>query len=157
MKRIFLLLLIVFVSTATSFACTCIEIKESIRKKIEQAYSQSDIIFTGKVLSKEIKTHDEYTSSRDPIIYTVEIINLIKGEYKTGTIEVVSERSGASCGYLFELGKSYLIYSTESTHFSDLTKNPSDIYTGLCSGNQELRRTRKMELRILKRLSDKTK
>jgi len=153
MKRIILILLLLFVSTATSLACTCIGMKESIRKKIETAYSRSDIIFTGKILSKETKTHEEYTSSADPVIYKIEIINLIKGKFQKGTIEVVSERSGASCGYLFELGKSYLIYSTKSTHFSELTKNQSDYYTGLCNRNKELRKTRKKELRILKRLS----
>ena len=157
MKKIaqILLLVLILIPTSKVLACTCIGTNESLSKKVNKAYVESDLIFTGKVISKEIKTNGKYQSSADPVIYKFEIIKKIKGEISVSVIEVVSERDEQSCGYMFEVGKSYLVYSAESTHFTSTTKTKSDFVTGLCRRNQKLNKTRKRELRKLNRLANK--
>lgn len=94
-------------------------------------------------------------SSADPIIYKFEITETIKGKQKKQVIEIASQRNGSSCGYKFELGKSYLVYSRKSAHFSTKTKNEIDFVTSLCDRNQILENTRKREFRQLKKLNRK--
>lgn len=157
MKNTVLLLLISVFSLTTSFACSCIDIEQSLSKKVEQAYSQSDLIISGKVINIEIVNKGTITSSADPLIYKFEVIKFIKGELKTEIIEIASERSGASCGYTFQLGKSYLVYARKSNHFSAKTHNEFDFVTGLCTRNQSLKDVKRKEFRKLKRLNCRNK
>ncbi len=145
------LILIFLLSFTKSFACSCVEIDESLSKKVERAFNQSDLIISGKVVDIIVVNNSKIKSSADPIIYKFEILKKFKGKIEKQFIEIASEASRASCGYSFELGKSYLVYARKSTHFVKMTKNKFDFVTGLCSRNQELSGVRKKELRKLKR------
>jgi len=155
MKKAFLLILIFIFSITKTFACSCIETNESLSKKVEKAFNQSDLIISGKVIEVVIVNKAKMKSSADPIIYKFEIIKTVKGKTEKEIIEIASEIGGASCGYKFELGKSYLVYARKSTHFAEMTKNEFDFVTSLCDRNQKLNNVDKKELRKLKNLNCK--
>lgn len=157
MKKTFLLILFFIFSINETFACSCIKMNESLSKKVEKAFTQADLIISGKVVEIKIVNKARMKSSADPIIYRFEIIKTIKGKIEKEIIEITSETSGASCGYKFELGKSYLVYARKSTHFAKMTKNESDFVTSLCDRNQKLSKVHKKELRKLEKLSSKNK
>jgi hypothetical protein len=157
MKKIFLLILIFTFSIAKSFACSCIETNESLSEKVQIAFHQADLIISGKVVEIIIVNKARIRSSADPIIYKFEIAKTIKGKIQKEIIEIASETSEASCGYKFELGKSYLVYALKSSHFGELTKNEFDYVTSLCNRNQKLKKVNKKELRKLKNLNCKKK
>ena len=149
MKRTILLIFIFITSITNIFACTCAVLNESLSKKVQKSFNQSDLILIGKVIDKELKynENEKYQSSADPTIYKFEVTKIIKGELKKEIIEIASERSEISCGYEFEIGKSYLVYARKSSHFSSLTKNEFDFVTSLCSRNQKLSKVKKEELK----------
>lgn len=155
MKKTFSLILILIFSITETFACSCIETNESLSKKVEKAFTQSDLIISGKVVEIIIVNKTRMKSSADPVIYKFEITKTIKGKVEREVIDIASEISGASCGYKFELGKSYLVYARKSTHFSSKTKNEFDFVTSLCDRNQKLNKVDKKELRKLKKLNCK--
>jgi len=157
MKKTLLLSLVLLLSATKTFACSCIETNESISKKITKEFDQSDLIITGKVIDIKIVNKEKQKSSFDPIIYKFEVLKNIKGALKTKVIDIVSVESGASCGYKFELGKSYLVYSKKSVYYSSKTKNEYDFATGLCKRNQKLKNVSKKEFRKLEKLSAKKK
>ncbi len=154
MKKTIALLTLILVSTANMYACTCIKIQASLDEKVKYEFSKSDLIFTGKVIDKEIKSNGQYISTADPVIYTLEIIYKIKGNIETRTIEIISARSVGSCGYPFQVGESYLVYSIISDHWSAITEKKSVFITGQCRRNQKLKETQKRELNILKKLAE---
>jgi hypothetical protein len=155
MKKTFLLVLILLFSITKSFACSCAETNESLSKKVEKAFTKSDLIISGKVIDVKIVNKARIISSADPIIYKFEITKIIKGKLNKQVVEIASEERGARCGYKFELGKSYLVYGRKSTHFSSQTNNEFDFVTSLCDRNQKLEIVDKKEFRKLKKLNCK--
>ncbi len=153
MKKTSLLILIFLFSITKTFACSCIKTNEPLSKKVKKAFIQSDLIITGKVIDIKIVNTGKFKSSADPIIYKFEIIKVVKGKLKKEIIEIASETNGASCGYRFELGKSYLVYSRKSTHFSSTTNNKFDFVTSLCDRTQKLKNVNRNELKKLKELN----
>jgi Tissue inhibitor of metalloproteinase len=153
MKKAYLIIFIFSLAITKTFACSCIGTNESLSKKVQKSFNQSDLILIGKVIDKELIFNEEYQSSADPVIYKFEVTKIIKGKLKKEIIEIASERSEISCGYEFEIGKSYLVYALRSSHFSSITKNEFDLVTSLCSRNQKLSKVKKEELRKLKKLA----
>jgi len=149
------LLLIFLLSISNAFACICTETNITLSKKVEKAFSESDLIISGKVIDLIIVNTAKHRSSNDPIIYKFEITKVIKGELKKELIEIVSKASESRCGYEFKLGKSYLVYARKSTRFSSKTNNEFDFVTGLCDRNQNLKYVLKKEFRKLEKLNDK--
>jgi len=153
MKKNFLIVLfLIFISTE-SFACSCGGRHESLSKQVKRSFDNTDLIFTGKVIKITEINNSLLKSSADPIIYTFEIIQVIKGQVQKKNIEIASAISSASCGYNFRIGKSYLVYSRKSTRYSKLTKNKFYFSTSLCSRNQFLSKVSKKEFRKLKELN----
>lgn len=150
MKKILGLLCAMSISIFSSRACTCVEIHTSLQKKVKTAFRDADLIFTGLVIDIEkVQTAKPYSSSLDPVIYTFRIINNIKGTTTSEIVKVSSARSGASCGYMFQLDYAYLVYSYNSDqdeHNKDLGVS---FDTSLCSRNQRLTNSLKKELKIL--------
>ncbi|NOY48656.1 MAG: hypothetical protein GXO84_10795 [Chlorobi bacterium] len=157
MKKTILLIFIFIISITNIFACTCALLNESLSKKIQESFNQSDLILIGKVIEKELKFNEKYQSSADPVIYKFEVAKIIKGKLKKEIIDIASERSEISCGYEFEIGKSYLVYAIKSSHFSSITKNEFDLVTSLCSRNQKLSKVKREEIRKLKKLASEIK
>lgn len=155
MKKLFLLIFLFVFSITKTFACSCVETNGSLTEKVRKAFTESDLIISGKVIDIKIVNTGKIKSSADPAVYKFEITKTIKGKLEKKVIEIASAESGTSCGYKFELGESYLVYARKSTHFSSKTKNEFDFVTGLCDRNQKLNKVKKKELRKLKKLNCK--
>ena len=157
MKKTVLLILFFIFSITKTFSCSCIETNESLSKKVKRAFSQSDLIISGKVVEILIVNKAKMKFSADPIIYKFEIIKVIKGKITKKIIEIASETMEMSCGYNFELGKSYLVYARKSTHFSKMTNNKFDFVTSLCDRNKIVEKVQEKEFLELKKLNIKNK
>jgi hypothetical protein len=90
-------------------ACSCVQMTP------EQALMNADAAWVGVVTAAD---------GNDPVRYTFAVEQMVKGELAI-TVDVVSSRSGASCGMEFALAQRWRIYA----------KNGQ---TGLCSGNELL-------------------
>lgn len=154
MKSYILTFFIVFLSLSKAIACTCISEKESLKKKVKKEFLRSDVIFTGNVTAiTDLKKRSNRYSSGDPIQYTFEIIEQIKGVDTKRKIQIISARSGSSCGYRFQIGKTYMVYAMGSDYYSKDTGNKLDYSTSICSRNNHVARVSKKEKRILRKLS----
>ncbi len=155
MRAFVLLFTLLLIFTTKLSACSCIEENNSFRKKVKTEYVESDLIFTGTVLSrKEIpKTSRKVFGSA--VVFTFEVSEIIKGKRHHSQIEVITNSDGASCGYEFEVGNTYLVYSRQSHYYTPVTQSKSDFITGLCYRNQKLKNVRKKEHRILSRMARK--
>jgi hypothetical protein len=97
MKRT-LLILLAIIGTLTSYACRCHSVTFS------EEVAQSDQIFIGTVLKK---------TSVDKAYYLFSISQMFKGN-QTDTLTIKTGFGGPDCGMLFEIGKTYIVYSTNN-------------------------------------------
>ena len=93
-----------------SFACSCIP-----QPSMEKAIDETDVVVTGKVLSKEAFTKKDGRLSKyftRNVKYKIEVTKIHKGKIKKGIITIVTGPAmGGDCGVFFEIGKSYTIYA----------------------------------------------
>ncbi len=104
-----------------SWACTC-----ATPPTANVAAVMSDAVFSGTVLSRS--RPDSTSSSRGFDEYRIDVDQIWKGT-TVDSVSVFSSGSGASCGYDFKPGSTYLIYARESQ---------GQLLTGLCSRNKPL-------------------
>jgi hypothetical protein len=156
MKNFILIIIFVLISITETIACSCIEENISLGKKVKIEFKRSDLVFTGKVIDIIDNETGETTFSGYPLIYIFEVVQTFKGKSETKIIEVVSARDPESCGYKFNLGETYLVYSINSDFYNSYTRNNSDFITSLCDRNNPLATTEKREIRKLERLSKNT-
>lgn len=90
-----LLLLLATIGTFTSYACKCKILKFS------EEVAQSDQIFIGKVVKK---------MTADKAYYLFTISKKFKGDIQD-SLTITTGLGGADCGMVFEVGKTYLVYS----------------------------------------------
>ncbi|MFS0822344.1 hypothetical protein [Bacillus sp. 1P02SD] len=105
---VLLLLFLIFISLfpRQASACDCAR-SESVNEEL----NRKTAVFSGKVIGLSDKNESSYNqSSADPIKVLFEVKESWKGIH-TSQIIVSTARSGASCGYEFELNKEYLVYS----------------------------------------------
>ena len=149
---------ILFGSLYTANACSCIKKHTSLIKQTKYNYNNSVIVFSGKVIDKKVFPKSEkYNSSMDPVVVTFEVDQFYKGNYYKKTIALITTADGASCGYHFEIGNSYMVYSNEYETYIPATKNTHKYRTGLCSGNKLRKNIKQKELKRLKRFRKKQK
>lgn len=96
MKRTFLLLLAT-IGTLTTYACKCYTLTFS------EEIAQADHIFIGTVLKK---------TAADKAYYLFSVSQMLKGD-KSDTLTVKTGFGGPDCGVVFEVGKTYLVYTHE--------------------------------------------
>src|SRR3989344_5939889 len=100
-------------------ACSC-----AMLGSPEESLQVANAVFSGRVVSVEMP-QGFIQSSVDPVRVTFEVDRFWKGPaFKER--EIITPRSSASCGYYFNKGKSYLVY----TYFD---KESQEEYTGICS------------------------
>jgi hypothetical protein len=140
-------------------------IKESLGKKVEKSFIESDLIFTGKVIGKEIKTTEIYVAELDKkqtyvrAVFTFEIIDKISGKFNVEKIEIVTSDGEESCGFEFQIGKKYLVFSRiydQRIAFSpylNQEKVKPFYSTDLCMRTNLVTRVKKREIKKLKRLA----
>ena len=95
-KLVFLFILISF--NTSVLACSC------AKSEIEDAYENFDYIFKGKVTSVEPSNKSSFNKIKFDVYHSY------KGP-ESNIRDVFSHQSGATCGYSFELGSEYIVFS----------------------------------------------
>lgn len=129
MKKIKVVFFLIFVVKITS-ACTCIG-----TENINDAYASSDVVFSGKVISKDIIEVKDSISGLiiKKIRYQVQTEKYFKGVNSEQIVTIISGMGQGDCGYTFELNTKYIIYSNwNNSHFFNGQKVNRFLYTDIC-------------------------
>lgn len=101
-------------SAATVSACSCLPPQpgETLRSQVRKAKAPAKAIFVGKVVS--IRYSDEKMDGKPVTVYAkIAVTRSWKGP-RTEFIEVATANICCLCGYAFEDGKTYIVYSSSS-------------------------------------------
>lgn len=160
MKGIILTALCVVFSIANSYStCSCEE------QNTKDSYKKSDLIFTAKLIDKEIKISEMSAPKIGKkqlyrrVIFTFEVIELIKGKKTSNIITINSKCDNID----FSRGEEYLIYSYYSEYL--LTTNfylngekvTPFLATDVCTKTKALALVDKKEIKKLKKYARKRK
>lgn len=149
MKRLLVTFLLLFIVKSTA-ACTCIGME-----KLRDAFMYSEVIILGKIISKDTISFKSSSSGLTirQNIYQVKVHSYYKGKSNDQIITMISGFGNGDCGYVFEVDKTYIIYSNRNEHPSFNHQNINDfLSTDLC------KRTKiydKKEIKKLERLGRK--
>lgn len=130
------------------WACSCIG-----EKTVKEEVSKSDVIFSGKIISKNIFTVNDDNLPSGLVLKKAEYIILVtkiyKGQTTSDTLKLITGVGSGDCGYEFAIGSEYIIYSVRSNkYFESGNKVETFLYTDICT---RTRRIDKKELRNIKR------
>ena len=118
------------------FACSCIELPQPPKQRIEGKLKYNQAVFTGKILEITKKPVSRNVISPDVLI-KIKVERSWK-EILPEVIFITSELSdGVSCGAYFEIGKSYLIYA-QGTDENSLTTSRCDFNTEVEKATEDL-------------------
>ena len=116
----------VFASPA--LACSC------AAELTDAEYSaDADVVFVGRV--DEIHTTEPMRSTADPATWTFVVDEVFKGEVQAYT-EVVSARSGASCGLELKRGRTALVFASYGTGGGLVDVGEDELGASLCGGSR---------------------
>ncbi len=159
-KTIFITFLLLILSANRIFACSC------IKSNIKKEFDQSDLIFTGKVVAINerilidsilVENGKFHIREYRQIDFKFKVEKLIKGQIKTEFIIISTTGGGTDCGNYFDLNSEHLVYSYASDirlgSFDENAKTKPYFTTSLCTRTKKLERTKKREVRKLKRLA----
>jgi hypothetical protein len=119
-KRSISILVLAIGFTSSTEACSC-----APTPPVCEAYWQANAVFVGvPVGRRELKESDSST-----VAYRFLVQDPWRG-VKDKEVEVRTGYGGGDCGYVFEFGKSYLIYSWGG--------NAQPLRTGICSRTRQL-------------------
>lgn len=116
-KLVLLSAFLLFLSIIKVNACSC------SRVGIIKNQKQSDVVFKGKVINvNELVTIETYPRSEEEFEYRryeflFEVKSLYKGRRKfnnTEKLTIITTGGGADCGSWFDLGETYLVYSSKT-------------------------------------------
>ena len=89
-----------------SHACSCVP-----RGTPSEALAESAAVFAGKVISvRELERDGEVVSSLDPTTVEFKVATVWKGPANQ-TVQLTTPRGEASCGFSFDEGVEYIVYS----------------------------------------------
>ena len=128
-------------SVETVSACSCLPPQpgESLKTQVRKSKSSATAIFVGKVVS--IRYSDEKSDGKPVTMYAkIAVERSWKGP-QTEFIEVQTMNICCLCGYTFEDGKTYIVYSSSSDPSAPVvsscsrtssitTKSPDEKYLG---------------------------
>jgi len=139
--------------------CCCSQVRSCdcpVKPILDSAVVGSSCIFYGTVFSKEkiiyrdnldgtYKELDSLESVNEPIIlgfYRVTFIQckIYKGDSKKRKIVVMTEIPRNACGYNFEIGKKYIVYSNGNSSLNQ------ELYTNSCSRTMLFNRNENCDL-----------
>lgn len=130
------ILLLFTIVTNPTVACDCVG-----RATVEEGVKSSDLVVTGKIISKEIiLTNDtidfglKEDSTKNILIlpinkakYKLIVLKKFKGNLQQDTLTIITGVGGGDCGFEFTVGQKYIIYAQK-------IKSPWDTYhTNTCS------------------------
>ena len=108
---------------------------------MKEAIKKTDVIMKGKIISKDSFSKDDHniTGLRMSYVkYTVVVSEIIKGKMKSKKIIIATAPGGAGdCGYLFEVGKTYMIFAGKHTE----NKKDKFLYTSICTKTSKFNKT----------------
>ena len=107
-KAVYILLALVlfgFGSAGNAVACGCAASLEPLEKQIQEAFTNSVTIFSGRVV--EVK---ESPADKSKFIVKLKVVQSWKGAAKR-EIFITTAKENSMCGYFFEIGKKYLVYA----------------------------------------------
>lgn len=132
-KQIFLIIFFVAFSSV-AYCCSCIG-----EATVKQELKRSDVVFTGKVISKKII---DTRSPTDTLMqglkmymaeYTLQVSTIFKGKIKQDTITIITGVGGGDCGFNFEIGTEDIVYSSfENKYYPHGNTVSKFLYTNIC-------------------------
>jgi hypothetical protein len=121
-KRLFIILTFVLTGLFNSAsACSCIG-----ETTVKDAVKSADAVVFGQIISSEtIKTYDTLDLGENvpknsnlymmvEVRFKVLVLKKHKGKFKADTLTIVTGVGGGDCGYMFEVGKKYVIYAYDT-------------------------------------------
>ncbi|HEX8247007.1 MAG TPA: hypothetical protein VF599_02390 [Pyrinomonadaceae bacterium] len=124
MKKLFFVsvvcVLIIFAGVIETAACSCLALpaETTLNQAVRKAYKDSNAIFSGKVLAIAKNPNSGF------VIVKFKVDKSWKGKISS-ILSVKTGIGGGDCGYQFEIGKKYLVY----THGD----NAADLGVSICS------------------------
>jgi hypothetical protein len=145
-KRLYLLIALLL--SFDTWACSCIG-----GKNVHRAIEKSDVVLTGKIVSRDVIVVQDSTLPSCLILrraeYTVCVGTVYKGKPIKDTIRLITGMGHGDCGYKFRIGSDYIIYAERKTnYFESGTTVPPFLYTDICTGTTL---TNRKERRLIKR------
>jgi hypothetical protein len=149
MKKIFLILTIIITCVIKTIASECPD-----KDSIEKAVKNSDLVIKGFVISSQIvdsidslsviipENDSVYTFplfSWNYIQYKILVLEVYKGKVKGDTIIIMTGTGDQDWGFLFEIGKNYIIYAISERNYRKKWEKEGpcifvgDYYTDICS------------------------
>ena len=108
--------------TSTAVACSC------ERRTDAYHFKRAEVVFYGVARATRPETGDIVTTDfYDPATTTLEVLGEVKGEGKK-RYDIYHGRDGASCGFAFAVGWSYLVFAWHD--------DAGRLVTALCSGTR---------------------
>lgn len=143
MKLFFKIFLLIIITTGSASACKCVD-----EDSVNQAFRKTPQVFHGKVLSMKLVPFSETVKKEkaDSIrmllkddkqkldlfdlnyIYKIEfqVLEGFKGSSTGKKVTVYTAMHSASCGYAFELNKTYIIYALEEGYMKSVFMSKSE-------------------------------
>lgn len=132
-----LLLILLLIISLKSYSCSCAGVP-AITKNWESANE----IFTGEIIKVDTLLYGN--NGAKIYSYTCRILNSYKSEIYPGReLRTILSQSSASCDFMFQLGKTYLIYAKAESQ---------TLASSICSRTNILENVEKEELQTLEKL-----
>lgn len=136
-----LLILLLFISLKT-YSCSC-----DVIPPINKNWESADEIFTGEIIKVDSLLYGN--NGAKIYAFTCKVLKSYKSEIYPGReFRTVLGQSSASCDFIFQVGKVYLIYAKEESQ---------TLACSICSRTNLLEKVEKEELETLKKLYEEYK
>ena len=149
MKKIAGLLFISILIPFLGLACSCIG-EETVKDAIKKA----DVVLVGRVIKSEQfeipSALPKYKMYR--IRHTLSIQKLYKGKIKTEKIEIITGVGNGDCGFQFQEGEVYIIYSNWESKYHNYSE-PVEIFltTNICTRTTKLNQAEVAQIESFKK------
>jgi hypothetical protein len=112
-------------SACKIFACSCIiPTTNDLGELVEKAYINSEVVFSGKVI--EINRKQNFVNVKFKVEKSWKNISKKEVSITTGT-------NDGDCGYKFEVGKKYLVYTHDKNSSLYSESNTNFLITSICT------------------------
>ena len=132
-----ILFAILLFQTTFSFACSCKKMKD-----VQSEFERADIVFVGKIISKElVKVYQTDSSYYSLTKYKIKSTKIYKSGDKSKIISILTPTYSSACGSKFEINSDYIIYGARKSFWNEYSKfNNSELnlyWTSKCHRNQK--------------------
>lgn len=136
MKKILFFLFLIF-TIQEGYSCSC-----APRASVEYNWENANEVFTGKIIKIDSSLYG--TNGSKIYSYTVRILESFKEDFhKNRELRTFLSQDEASCDFMFQVGKEYLIYAKRESH---------SLVTSICSRTNLVKNVESAEIEALKKL-----